>query len=152
MYVPISISIKADREPVFGERCAVTATAKADVDLPDVTVEISVPRGGRIIGNPTKTVSQIKKDEPVQFRAQVFFTSPGILSVEASARSVVSSKLVWSSADHILFDIGAQKSEIVRSTANIYPAPQASGKIDAVRLRRLTAEEAKIPAITQSEI
>lgn len=149
-YVPVHVSLKSDAAPVVGKVGTVTATATVDHDLPNVTVEVLLPTEGKLVGSSKTVVASASKTIPIELKAKVVFSTPGLKLVRAVVRSEEKPGVVWSHAANVLLDVGHSVSSVVQDTSNIRTAPRFSGKSDGQRRGRPTAEEAAFRSVLPS--
>lgn len=149
-YVPVHVSLKSDAAPIVGRVGTVTATATVDRDLPDLTVEIFLPTEGKIVGSSRLTVASASDTTPIELKAKIAFSTPGLKFVRAVVRSTEMPGVVWSAAAYLLLDVGQTSSSVITDTRAIRTAPEFAGKSDGQRRGRPTAEEAAVASVLPS--
>ena len=126
--MPVHISLKADSVPVVGNEGAVTATVTVDYDLPNVTVEIMLPTEGKVVGSSQLVAPRASKGTPVEFRAKMTFSTPGIKMVRATVKSAERPGVVWSDAAYVLLDVGSTASSTVTDSGKFISVPKLKSK------------------------
>jgi len=111
-FLPIHVTVSAKAVPLLGQTGEVTATVTADRDLPNVSVAIELPTGGKIIAAPASVLGSISGGVPIDYSAKIAFDTPGNKLVRAVVRSQEGPGMGWSDVAYLGMNIGAQRSTL----------------------------------------
>jgi len=143
-HTPVSITLASDGAPIVGKVGRVTATVTLMRDLPDLTVEITLPTEGRVTGPSKLVIPRASAAAAIEFESEVVFATPGLKSVKAVVKSPERPGVVWSAVTYLWLDVGSTTSSILTDTRELRIAPKLTSKSAGKRLGRPTAAEAAV--------
>ena len=86
IYSPLQIDLVLDKVLRLGKEVEITATIFTSMDLLDVSAEIYLPEGSKIVDGELTWRGDLAKDESAQIHARIAFTEEGNWTIFAIAQ------------------------------------------------------------------
>ncbi len=126
---PITIEFMMEKAPKLNEPVNVTVTVKSVSDAPNTTASLELPSSAVLVSGTPRFQGNLKKGQPVQFKAVIKFQAEGDWTVKATARCTLSEDDVWGDAAYIYLHVGREQSHFGFAQSGAPPAPVGGEEI-----------------------
>jgi len=124
----MDLDLEMSKAPKLNEIAELTCIVGSLWDLPNTTVEITLPEGATLISGDLTWQGDLKADNPVSLSATIRFTETGNWAIKTVAKSIIDEDNSCSDIAYIRLNVGATKG----TDGFVYP-PGEEAKAKAVQ-------------------
>lgn len=132
IYTPVKLELDALDVPNVGKIGTVRVAATTERALTNVTITVSIPEGGEVVGEASHAVDELLPGEKIRFKADIKFSSAGYKFVRAKIESADRPDMFLCSPAYLLLDINTTASSVVTDSSLIRTPPQQIGKVEGL--------------------